>query len=83
MYIILVIVILVSGYEYFNLWQKNQYWHDASGLAQKTLQNLAVEINKNQFAGVVIFGLPDNYHGASLFRNMFAEGLHSVKSQYN
>lgn len=54
---------------------KNFRWHHASEVAQASL-NGAVQIMSDQdFQAVLFFGLPDNEHGADIFRNSWKQAI--------
>ncbi|MDD5527690.1 MAG: hypothetical protein PHO56_01795 [Patescibacteria group bacterium] len=54
---------------------KNWRFAEAAAVAQKTLQGAVTEMRQGNYAGVLFFGLPDNFHGAPIFRNGWQEAI--------
>lgn len=70
-----IICLLSFGFLFGQLIQKNYFWYQSAKIVDNTLNSLADILNKNLYDGVVIMGLPDNYHGIPMFRNVFKEAL--------
>jgi len=54
---------------------KNQRQAIADALAKKSLQSAAAKMQAGNYRGVLFFGLPDDYHGANIFRNGWQEAI--------
>jgi len=54
---------------------KNQRQYDSAALAQNSLQSAVAKMQEGNYRGVLFFGLPDDYHGANIFRNGWQEAI--------
>jgi hypothetical protein len=54
---------------------KNQRYQQAAFIAQKALHGAVAQMRQGDYAGVLFFGLPDNFHGAPIFRNGWQEAI--------
>lgn len=57
------------------LFLKTARWHEASVVGNETVDSAIEELTSTTFDGVVFIGVPDNFHGAMMFRNNFIEAL--------
>ncbi|MFA5211278.1 MAG: hypothetical protein WC414_02105 [Patescibacteria group bacterium] len=53
----------------------NLNWQKATKISQNIILNSEKILLTEKYDGVVLSGLPDNYHGAYIFRNNFKEAL--------
>lgn len=59
-----------------------QFWHSSGNFALSLIDNYPLRSGQNAY----VLNLPDNYRGAYMFRNGFAEGLsllHKSKNKFN
>jgi len=54
---------------------KNWRFEQAGAAAKQALQGAVTAMKQGNYQGVLFFGLPDNFHGAPIFRNGFAEAV--------
>lgn len=54
---------------------KTWRWHQAAHLAGRLVDQGAALISNNTYAGYVVVGLPDQFHGAQIFRNAYPFAL--------
>ncbi len=54
---------------------KNQRYEVAGLVAQKALANAVAQMKQGDYVGALFFGLPDNFHGAPIFRNGWQEAI--------
>ena len=54
---------------------KNQRQYEAAALAQSSLASAVAKMQAGNYRGVLFFGLPDDYHGANIFRNGWQEAI--------
>ena len=69
------VCVIVCGLLYVQLWQKNMQWHIASYRSISLLHSVEAYVDEYHPDAVVVFGLPDQYHGALMWRNGFADAL--------
>jgi hypothetical protein len=70
--------VFLSIFYLFLAWQlisNNLIWRQASKISEKIILDTEKILEENKYDGVVLLGLPDNYHGAYIFRNNFKEAL--------
>jgi|WetSurMetagenome_2_1015567.scaffolds.fasta_scaffold39640_2 protein O-mannosyl-transferase len=70
----LVIILLALGLG-GQLIVKDWRYHVAGDVAQQALRTAVSEMRTGDYIGVLFFGLPDNFHGAPIFRNGFLEAI--------
>jgi hypothetical protein len=69
------IIILIAAGLLGQLLIKNQRQYEAAALAQNSLQSAVAKMQEGNYRGVLFFGLPDDYHGANIFRNGWQEAI--------
>ncbi len=71
----LVMGIVCSVALYSQLFCTIHIWNRASRLADNLLHQVATIVEKGEYDGYVVVGLPDQYQGAPVFRNVFERAL--------
>jgi hypothetical protein len=70
----IVMFILASGL-LGQLLIKNCRQAEAASLAQSSLFSAVAQMQEGKYRGVLFFGLPDDFHGANIFRNGWQEAI--------
>lgn len=60
---------------YSTLFIKTWRWHQAARVAGSLVEQGVALISTKQYDGYVVIGLPDQYHGAQIFRNAYPLAL--------
>jgi hypothetical protein len=69
-----VIIIFAAGLA-SQLLIKNWRYQQAGVVAQTALRSAVAEMRQGDYQGALFFGLPDNFHGAPIFRNGWQEAI--------
>ncbi|MDD4902209.1 MAG: hypothetical protein PHE24_03655 [Patescibacteria group bacterium] len=70
-----IIIILIAGGLAGQLLVKNWRYQQAAIVAQKSLSGAVALMRQGDYIGVLFFGLPDNFHGAPIFRNGWQQAI--------
>lgn len=60
---------------YLQLLPQTIRWHQASQIAQSSVNEITQLLKESPYNGVVLLGTPDQLHGALIFRNSFIKAL--------
>lgn len=67
--------VLLVGFNVQHLLTKNIRWGAASALAEQALDNAVATWQSSDADGIVLVGIPDQYHGAFVFRNVLQRAM--------
>lgn len=68
---VLITGVLLACIMLVGLYQKNTRWHVAAEVGDTLLNQAAEVLERESFDGAVFVGMPDNLHGAFIYRNAF------------